>query len=727
MIATAGAKQGVQLWNAITGGNVASFGDCSSTALLVRFSPSGAFLAAAFEGGVVSVWDPKVGREHLKHEGCHTEPITCIEFSKDSTLLASGSRDRAIQVWSLETTQPLCRLAIHEGPVTSLAFYSDSHRLVSGSEDNLVIIWDILTGKVVRGMMGHRKPVKCVAVSKDGSMVASGSEDKTIKIWDTNSGKCTRTLSKGHHSGIRSIHFFDGDKRLLTTCDDAMISWDVTSRNKPETIWASEQVMKTMLKCVPTWQTKVLGWGTPKSILRYMAHQAYEGTSSERVTVAYASQSPSFVISHIGMVYSGTLPSPLNNPPLRDTGTVTGVSISSDGLWAATADPQGMLEILDLTTKRDSWEEVGTRAKSDLLDNIISIVPSPNGRRFILNATLQWLLIDENYRTVKKIDMGVIGGMRDNARLKFSADGSIFFCLVSNLFNDDKTTVRVFDASTGGQRTQFTGLKMVHSFAASVDGAWIACCHGSDKVEVLGVVGGGRTSMDMPDGDSLVNVLVFSNDARSVIGGFEKGVVRIWDRTSGQCKATLEVSTSKVTALAYAVTPGETRVAIGREDGSLCLWSPSTSASHDVRGAQASAKLVDFVQFSDDRSRLTSRGEDGTVSTWAIPFDADDTAMARCTLCPPSEGADSPSNSDTASPHLLSQFDPEDAVDSLFHTTYRVRKDGWLVDGDRRVVWIPSAIRPHGKNAFYAFANGSVVFLTPSSLWLFLKYVPSRD
>lgn len=140
LIATAGAKQGIQLWNAITGGNVASLGDCSSTSLLVRFSPSGAFLAAAFEGGTVAVWDPKVGREHLKHEGCHTEPITCIEFSIDSVLLASGSRDYAIQVWSMETAQPLYRLASHEGPVTSLAFSSNSQRLVSGSEDNLIIV-----------------------------------------------------------------------------------------------------------------------------------------------------------------------------------------------------------------------------------------------------------------------------------------------------------------------------------------------------------------------------------------------------------------------------------------------------------------------------------------------------------------------------------------------------------------------------------------------------------
>ena len=684
-----------------------------------------------FEGGTVIVWDPKVGREHLKHEGCHAELITCIEFSKNSALLASGSRDHAIQVWSMETAQALYRLASHEGPVTSLAFSSDSQRLVSGSEDNLVIVWDMLTGKVVRGMMGHRKAVNCVAISKDGSMVASGSEDKTIKTWDIGSWKCTRTFSKGHSSGIRSIHFFDEDRHLVAACNNAIISWDLASRNKSETIWAVEQMMKTMMRAFPAWQTKVLGWGAPKSVFRYISRNAFDGTYPQHIAIAYASKSSTLVFAHKGDVYSGSLSTPLNDPPLRDTGTVTGVSISSDGLWTATANPQGSLEILDLATRNDSWQELSKRTKLDPLENITGkIVASPTGRRFILSTILQWYLTDEDYHILKKIDMGVMGSMHEDGdvRFKFSPDGSIFFCIVSSFFSDDKSTVRVFDAVTGEQRTQFSGLKKVHSFVASTDGAWIACSHGSAKVEVFGVVSGGRTSMAVSDDDSVVNVLVFSDDAQSLVGGSQTGVVYVWNRASGECNATFGVSTSMVTALAYAVTPCETRVVIGRKDGSLCLWSPSTSSSHDIiRGDQATVKNVDFIQFSDDRSKLMSRGEDGTVFTWAIAFNADDTDMARCTLCRHQQGVDDASNTTKSPPHFLSRSDPEDTIDTLFQTAYRVRKDGWLVEGDRRVIWLPPSIRPHGKDALYAFRNGWVALFTPSSLWLFLKYVESRD
>ncbi|KAH0834947.1 hypothetical protein J3R83DRAFT_10641 [Lanmaoa asiatica] len=723
LIATAGAKQGVQVWSTITSGNVASLGDHSSTSLFVRFSPSGAFLAAAFEGGTVAAWDPKVGREHLKYEGCHTEPITCIEFSENSALLASGSRDHSIQVWSVETAQPLYHLATHEGPVTSLVFSSDSLRLFSGSEDNLIIIWDMSSGNLIRGMMGHRKPVNCVAVSQDGSTLASGSEDKTIKIWDTSSGKCTQTFSKGHHTGIRSVHFSDEDKHVITACDEAILSWNVASRNTSNTIWAAEQFLKKSLKRVPAWQAKVLGWGAPKPMLRFILHQTFTESTPRRLTTAYATKSPSFVFANLGYLFNGSLPIPVDGLPCSGGGT-TAVAVSSDGNWAATADPLGSVKIFDLTIQRNTWEDVQMIMKSKPLSTADKIVPSPDGTRFMIDNLIQWNLVDANYHIIKKIDMGVMGSMRDDddIRFKFSADGSSFYCVVAKLFNDDKSTMRIFDSVTGEQRAQFTGLKKVQSFIASADGAWVACGHGLTQLDVFRVASKERTSIG--DQSSTMNVLLFSDDAQELVGGSSKGVVRVWNRASGECKATFDVSTSMVTALTYLGIPGGARVAIGREDGSLCLWSPSTSASHDIlRGDQATVKNVDLIRFSDDRTRLTCRGEDGIVSSWAISFDEDDVDMARCAICPHQEDVEGVSNDTTSLPHFLSRSDPEEAMDSFLHTAYRVRKDGWLVNGDRRVIWIPPNMRPRGKDAFYAYENGQVFFFTPTMALIFLKWV----
>lgn len=722
LIATAGAEHGVQVWNVITGGNVASLGDHSSTSLIARFSPSGAFLAAAFEGGTVIVWDPKVGREHLKHEGCHSEPIACLEFSMNSALLASGSRDNTIQVWSIETAQALYRLATHEGPVTSLVFSSDSLWLVSGAEDNLVIVWDMSTGKLVRGMMDHRKAVNCVAISRDGNIIASGSEDKTVKIWNTSSGKCAQTFSKGHHTGIRSVHFFDEDKYLVAASDEEVLSRNVSSRDKPDTLWAAEQFFKQALTHVPAWQANVIGWGTPKPLLRVLLHKTFTEPTELRLTTAYATQSPSFVFANLGYLFSGSLPSPISGIPLNTTGTATVVALSSDGNWAAAADSLGSLETFDLSMPRKTWEEVDMELKSKPLLSANTLIASPDGTRFIVDNFLQWSLADADCRIIKRIDVGLMGSARedDDIRFKFSPDGSIFLCVILSLFSDDRSSVRVFDSVTGEQRAQFKRLKKIHSFTASADGTWIACGHGSGQADIFRVASKEQTGLKESD-DLPINVLLFSDDAQELVGGSNAGVVYVWDRASGACRATLRVSTSMVTSLAYASTPGGARVAIGREDGSLCLWSPSRSASHDLlSGDQVTVKNVDLLRFSDDQSKLTSRGGDGTIFSWSVSFDADDTDLARCAVCPREEGADGVSNP-ASIPHLLSQSDPEDVVDSHLNTAYRVRKDGWLVNGDRRIIWLPPSRRPRGKDTFYAHENGQVVFALPALI--FLKWV----
>ena len=540
-IATASATQGVQVWNVVTGRNVASLGDRPSTALLVRFSPSGALLAAAFEGGTVTVWDPKVGREHLKHENCHTGLILCLEFSKNSTLLASGSRDHAIQVWSMEGGQALYRLASHKGPVTSLQFSNDSLWLVSGSEDNLIIIWEMSTGKLVRRLMGHHERVNCVAVSKDGSTLASGSEDKTIKIWDTSSGKCTHTFHKGHHAGIQSVHFFDEDKYVHAASDETILAWDVASRrrNTSDTIWVAEQFFKMMLKRFPMWQVNLMGRGLPKPMMRLLLNHTYTEPTERQMTTAYAAQSPSFIFSNLGLLFVGSLPLPMDGLPLYSIEGQNSIAVSSDGRWAATADTLGSLRIFDLTMPRQTWDGLEAALRSNLIFHADLFVPSLNGTRFIVGNVMQWSLVDENYHIIKKIDMGMLASMHDDGdiRFKFSPDGGIFFCVVSGLIHDHKSTLRVFDSLTGEQHTQFKGLKEVHSFVASADGSWIACGHGSGQVDVFRIASKERTNLKDPDA-SPINVLLFSDDAQELIGGSQAGIVRVWDHASGTCKAT---------------------------------------------------------------------------------------------------------------------------------------------------------------------------------------------
>ena len=68
-------------------------------------------------------------------------------MSPDGRRIVSGSCDRTVAVWDLETGTRLHTLAGHQGAVYSVAVSPDGRRIVSGSDDSTVAVWDLATGK----------------------------------------------------------------------------------------------------------------------------------------------------------------------------------------------------------------------------------------------------------------------------------------------------------------------------------------------------------------------------------------------------------------------------------------------------------------------------------------------------------------------------------------------------------------------------------------------------
>jgi WD40 repeat protein len=67
--------------------------------------------------------------------------------------------------------------------VTSLAFSPDGLWLVSGSWDKTIKIWEVETGREVQTLVGHDHPIYSVAFDSRGRWLAAGSEDGTIELW----------------------------------------------------------------------------------------------------------------------------------------------------------------------------------------------------------------------------------------------------------------------------------------------------------------------------------------------------------------------------------------------------------------------------------------------------------------------------------------------------------------------------------------------------------------
>jgi WD40 repeat protein len=75
----------------------------------------------------------------------------------------------------------------HTGEIYSIAFSPDGQILASGSNDQTIKLWSSVTGSVLQTLTEHIGGVYNIAFSPDGQWLASSGEDKIIRIWRVNS------------------------------------------------------------------------------------------------------------------------------------------------------------------------------------------------------------------------------------------------------------------------------------------------------------------------------------------------------------------------------------------------------------------------------------------------------------------------------------------------------------------------------------------------------------
>ena len=87
----------------------------------------------------------------------HTGPVTALAISPHGRLVATGSRDKTVRLWSMPEGKPLAVLSGHEGTVTGLAVHPNGRLLVSSSMDGSVRIWNLAsTAAMLSGTLtGH--------------------------------------------------------------------------------------------------------------------------------------------------------------------------------------------------------------------------------------------------------------------------------------------------------------------------------------------------------------------------------------------------------------------------------------------------------------------------------------------------------------------------------------------------------------------------------------------
>ncbi|KAK5135163.1 hypothetical protein LTR08_005549 [Meristemomyces frigidus] len=214
------------------------------------------------------------------------DSVNCIEFSGDNALVAIGTAESYIRVWSLDNralTSPQDppgfqasssrRLIGHSGPVYGISFSpsaalpepaTNGHTTSAGasetqprymlscSADSTIRLWSLDTWTNLVVYRSHNSPVWDVRFCPHGHYFVSSSADRTARLWSTPQIAPLR-LFVGHDADVETIAWHPNGAYVFTGSgvgDKTVRVWSVT-RGEQVRIFTGHTGNITAIACAP--------------------------------------------------------------------------------------------------------------------------------------------------------------------------------------------------------------------------------------------------------------------------------------------------------------------------------------------------------------------------------------------------------------------------------------------------------------------------------------------
>ncbi|MBR8837823.1 MAG: WD40 repeat domain-containing protein [Stigonema ocellatum SAG 48.90 = DSM 106950] len=229
-LVSGGADSTIKIWHAGALDLIDILHKHNGIVRCVAFTPDGRILVTGGDDRKIMFWD-FIRREVVIAISLDDTAVHALAFSPNGQTLVTGSY-RKIKVWRLsrlrrsktfaEPPQLLQSFTGHSHVVRSLAVSADGKILVSGSRDKTIKIWQLETGELIHTLTGHRDEVYVITLSPDGQILASGSVDKTIKLWHLKTGELLGTFI-GHAHTVTALAFTASGEILVSGSLDKTI------------------------------------------------------------------------------------------------------------------------------------------------------------------------------------------------------------------------------------------------------------------------------------------------------------------------------------------------------------------------------------------------------------------------------------------------------------------------------------------------------------------------
>ena len=119
----------------------------------------------------------------------HKGAVWGVDLNRHATRAASGAADFSAKVWNAVDGEELLNLQ-HKHIVKSVNFSKDSSTLATGSNDKVLRLFDLEKPEEAKiKFEGHTSGIKQVLFDTDERRLISCADDKTLRFWDSANGQ----------------------------------------------------------------------------------------------------------------------------------------------------------------------------------------------------------------------------------------------------------------------------------------------------------------------------------------------------------------------------------------------------------------------------------------------------------------------------------------------------------------------------------------------------------
>ena len=558
----------------------------------VVVTPDGRRAVSGSSDKTLIVWDLESGRELRTLKG-HSNSVWAVAVTADGQRVISGSWDKTIIVWDLESGRKLRQLEGHSDFVKAVAVTPNGRCAISASNDTTLVVWDLGNGQKIRTLEGHSNSVVAVAVTPDGRRAISGSSDKTLAVWDLESGERLLTLS-GHVSFISSLAVTPDAGRVISGSYGRNLAvWDLATARRLRSITAHPE-------------------GIYDLALTPDGRQAISGSSDRTLAVWDLDDSRCL----------RTLKG--------HSGSVNTVAVAPDGRRAISGSSDKSLIVWDLESKP------GLHTRRAHSTYVHALAVTPDGRRVVSGSKDATLAVwsAENGQRIQSLEghtsspAGRAGFSNSISAVAITPDGRR---AVSASYDE---TVAVWDLETGQRIHTLEGhSRGVESVAVTPDCQRVVSGSWDNTLIVWDLKNGQKLHTLEGHSDNIFGLTV-TPDGRRAVSASEDNTLMVWDLETGRRLHILDghIDDLRMAALALggrhmvAVAPNGRHAVSASKDKALVVWDLETGRR--LRRFEAHTSRINAVAVTPDGRYVVSgsglSGDPGrrdgefTVAVWDL-------------------------------------------------------------------------------------------------------------